>query len=82
MLWRAKQRELAVHLASIQVHEQLASLQEGWASRSGWPSPAPRRSGCGSFIGLPVWSWRSSWRRSRLSRKARRRRDGTGRGGG
>jgi hypothetical protein len=50
---KVKQRELAVRLASIQVHEQLASLP-GCASRSGRPRPVPRRSGRGSSTGLRV----------------------------
>jgi hypothetical protein len=63
-----KQYELTIHLASIEVYEQLATCRRGWATRTRRPRRGPRRSGRRSPTGWRVWSWRSIWRGSRLLR--------------
>jgi hypothetical protein len=81
---QAKQRELAAHLASIEVHEQLASLQEGLGHPDRAAEARARAERAREFHRLAGAELAAYLARIKAveNRRASRRRDGIGRAGG
>lgn len=81
---QAKQSELAAHVASIQIHEQLASLQERFGHPERAAESRAKAERAQEFHRLAEVELAEYLARVKAveDRKARRRRDGTGRAGG